>query len=152
MIERMGFVQLDTISVVERAHHHILLTRFDGYKPALLEGLHHKKRLLFEHMTHDASLIPTAFFQYWRHRFEKYPTSEWWKTKLGGATDVIPAVLERIRRDGPLRSRDFEGDGTHKGEGWWEWRPHKTALEFLWRTGEITVSQREQFQKVFDLT
>lgn len=153
VIEQMGFVQLDTISVAERAHHHILLTRFDGYRPAMLERLHHVDRRLFEHMTHDASLIPTVFFPHWRARFERSMTSEWWKQKLGEAhASVIAAVRERIEKQGPVRSRDFEVEVSRKSGGWWDWAPHKTALEYLWRTGVIAVAERDQFQKVYDLT
>src|SRR5262245_11051317 len=65
-IHAMGFVQLDTITTVERAHHHILHSRLDAYAPAHLQALHHEQRLLFEQITHDASLIPTEWFPHWR--------------------------------------------------------------------------------------
>jgi uncharacterized protein YcaQ len=151
LIERLGFVQLDTISVVERAHHHILGTRLDAYRPALLDRLHRKGRI-FEHMTHDASLIPTRWFPHWRKRFARPFTNKWWKERIGKDADrTIAHVLERIRDEGPLRSSDFESEQKKKS-GWWEWRPEKAALEFLWRTGELAVLERTGFQKVYDLT
>ncbi|HZV00711.1 MAG TPA: crosslink repair DNA glycosylase YcaQ family protein [Planctomycetota bacterium] len=152
LIERLGFVQLDTISVVERAHHHILGTRLDAYRPALLDRLHRKGRI-FEHMTHDASLIPTRWFPHWRKRFGRPFTNKWWKERIGKDADkTIAHVLERIRREGPLRSSDFEAEQKQKKSGWWEWRPQKAALEFLWRTGELAILERTGFQKVYDLT
>ena len=70
VIERLGFVQLDTISIVERAHNHILWTRFHGFRPQQLDALQENGKL-FEHFTHDASLIPSVWYPHWRHRFER---------------------------------------------------------------------------------
>ena len=69
LIERIGFVQVDSIATVARAHQMILFARNETYHPALLEGLHEKSRDLFEAWTHDASVIPTRFWRYWRPRF-----------------------------------------------------------------------------------
>jgi uncharacterized protein YcaQ len=151
LVERMGFVQLDTISVVERAHHHILASRLDGYSRELLDGLHADGRL-FEHFTHDASLIPTKWFPHWRRRFERALTSEWWRKRIAKAEPVVADVLARIRAEGPLMSKDFEPERRGGTSGWWEWGPTKTALELLWRTGVLSVAKRVSFQKVYDLT
>src|SRR5215213_9902918 len=70
LIERIGFVQIDTISTVERAHHLILAPRMNRYRPALLAQAIEKDRLLFEHWTHDASIIPINWYPHWRPRFE----------------------------------------------------------------------------------
>jgi len=153
LIERMGFVQLDTITVVERAHHHILFTRLDRYRPGVLERLHHDERLLFEHMTHDASLIPVKWFPQWRHRFSRPHSNAWLRQKLGEDPGrVIAEVRERIRRDGEGMAKSFERDGQAPAGAWWEWRPQKAALEYLWRTGELSVVRRVNFHKVYDLT
>jgi hypothetical protein len=155
-IERMGYVQVDTISVLERAHHHILLSRLDGYRPAMLTELLEGKRRLFEHWTHDASIIPAVWLPQWRARFAHYRrralrANRWWAKRMGGEPrKVIAHVRRRIAREGPLRSRDFEhGDG-ERGP-WWGWKPAKAALEYLWLTGALTIARREGFQKVYDL-
>jgi uncharacterized protein YcaQ len=168
MIERLGFLQLDTISIVERAHHHILWTRLHWHRPdgpGVLDILRTRPRgkpRLFEHMTHDASLIPTRWFPHWRHRFARSTESAWLKERLGADRDrVLLEVKSRITANGPAMSRHFENEDeqtqTGAGQngspgGWWEWRPHKAALEHLWRKGELTVAQRINFQKVYDLT
>jgi len=153
LIDKLGFVQLDTITTVERAHHHILASRLDAYRPALLEHLHHNKRVLFEHMTHDASLIPIRFFPHWRPRFERSATNHGWMERIGDDhAKVIGQVLSRIRDHGPCMAREFERDGARPGGAWWDWRPHKAALEYLWRCGELAVASRVSFQKVYDLT
>jgi hypothetical protein len=154
--ERMGFVQVDTINVVERAHHHILASRLDGYRPAMLRKLLERDRTLFEHWTHDASIIPTKWFNAWKHRFARYrekghSPNGWWARRIGGdAEAIIRHVRERIESEGPLMSRDFQHDGP--SEAWWGWKPQKAALEYLWRTGELMIARRENFHKVYDLT
>ena len=156
-IERLGYVQVDTINVVVRAHHHILMSRFDGYRPTTLERLLERDRALFEQWTHDASVIPTVWFEHWRPRFAFYkqrmhPEKSRWAARFGPEPrKLIARVRSRIRREGPLSTRDFEDDQTGRGS-FWNWKPSKVALEYLWRTGELSISRRDGFQKVYDLT
>ncbi len=160
LIERMGFVQIDTINVVERAHHLTLFSRMHDYEPRMFAHLLEKKRSLWEHWTHDASAVPTKWFPHWKHRFERYRTkirrNAWWKQRLGSDPEAtIAMVRERIAREGPLQSRDFEHDKANHPlpeDGWWGWKPAKAALEHLWRSGELTIIKRINFQKVYDLT
>lgn len=150
-IQRMGFIQIDTISTVARAHDHIAFSRFQSFRPPQLQSLHTNGKL-FEHFTHDASLIPIDHWPHWRHRFERSKNSKWFAKQLGKqAAQTLEAVRTRIRDEGPLMARDFE-DPTHTRGTWWDWKPAKAALEFLWRTGELSISKRINFQKVYDLT
>ena len=157
LVTRMGFVQLDSISFVERAHHLTFLSRMDGYRRETLARLLERDRSLFEHWTHDASAIPTQWFAHWKPRFERagrrIRASAWWRERIGPDPDrVIGAVRERVAREGALRSQDFEHEGAGGPSAWWGWKPQKAALEYLWRTGELMVARRENFQKVYDLT
>lgn len=155
-IGRMGFVQVDTINIVERAHHHILMSRFDGYEKPMLTKLLEKDRKLYEHWTHDASIIPVGCRPYWHHRYKKsekrIKENGWWYSRLGeNPRKLCNHVMKRIREEGPLMSKDFE----HREEGnkpWWGWKPQKAALEFLWHTGKLGVTRRVNFHKVYDLT
>ncbi len=156
-IEQLGFVQVDTISTIQRAHHHILHSRFDDYTPDLLTRLLEKQRKLFEHWTHDASVIPTVWWPHWQHRFQRYQQrydspDKWLRKQMGDNwTAMVAHVTERITKEGPLRSADFEHDRTTSG-GWWGWKPQKAALEYLWRIGRLSVTARQSFHKVYDLT
>lgn len=155
LVERMGFVQVDSIRVVERAQHLTLAARLDGYRPALLERLLERERSLFEHWTHDAAVIPTAWYPHWRHRFERWRHkvhgNAWWMERLGGDPEgTAGAVLERIRREGPLMVKDFEREPGAES-AWWGWTRQKAALEFLWHVGELAIAGRVQFHKVYDL-
>jgi uncharacterized protein len=154
-ITRLGFVQLDSINVLERAHHLTLWTRLHGYRHAHLRRLLEHDRSLFEHWTHDASVVPIRWYSHWKHRFvrdrARMLASTWWRGRAGADVDSLLAhVLERIDREGPLRSADFAHE--QASGGWWEWKPQKAALEFLWRTGELAVTRREHFHKVYDLS
>lgn len=154
-IHRLGFVQVDSISTVERAHHMILHARNHGYRPHRLAGLHERDGAVFENWTHDAAYLPTAFYPYWMRVFERR------REKLHGRFHRYhgPAfaakqqeVLAKIASEGPMMARQFEDKPDPNSEKWgWNWHPSKAALEYLWRTGGLVVARREGFQKVYDL-
>ncbi len=156
LIERLGFVQVDTINVVARAHDLTLFSRLDGYRPEQLKKLLEEKRSLFEGFTHDASAIPTAWFPHWKPRFardrERFHAHAWWQYHFRGTDggQVVKDVKARIKHEGPLKSSDFEHP--EKRGPWWGWKPQKAALDFLWRSGELMIPRREGFQKLYDLT
>jgi uncharacterized protein len=156
LVSRLGFVQVDSIHRVERAHHLILGARLDGYRPRHLDELAFRKRLLFENWTHDAAYIPVELFAHWKPRFvwreKEMRKRPWFKRRLGARPDtVIERVYARIQREGALRARDFERSPARTSEGWWDWTPEKTALEYLWHTGRLAIAGRDRFDKVYDL-
>lgn len=156
-VDAMGYVQVDTINRIERAHHHILHTRLDGYRPEQLGRLLERDRAGFEHWTHDASVIRADWFPYWKHRFDAYRQSKrlerWIRSRIGEDPErVTRGVLRRITKEGPLTSRDFEDPKTGESGGWWQWKPSRAALEMLWRIGKISISGRRGFLKVYDRT
>ena len=153
LIERLGFVQIDSINTVARAHHMILFARNQTYRPTDLTHLLERERALFEHWTHDASVIPARFYRYWHHRFERDRKSlleRWRKHRRAGFEEALAEVLLTVTEQGPTMAREI-GSGRKKGTGWWDWHPEKTALEFHWRTGAFAISRRQGFQKVYDL-
>lgn len=155
LIQDLGFVQIDSINTVARAHDMILYARRPAYRPAHLKRLYESDRALFEHWTHDAAVIPMAFFPHWHLRFardaERLKTR--WRDWQGhGFEDRFEPVLRHVRDHGPVTSSDV-GQGENKGRtGWWDWHPSKTALEYLWRSGALTVVGRDGFRKRYDLT
>ena len=154
LIEGLGFVQVDSINTVERAHHMILFSRNQTYRREHLQSLLEQDRTLFENWTHDAAIIPTRFYPYWRHRFQREAArlhARWRSWRRDGFEQMFDQVLNRVRDHGPTMAREV-GDGERRGgAGWWDWHPSKTALEFLWRTGSLAVDSRTGFQKVYDL-
>lgn len=155
LITRMGFVQVDSIRTVARAHHTILHSRNRTYRPAMLDRLLERDRSLFEHWTHDASIIPTAFYPVWRRKFRRETTALREKYRRWHGPDFeaeTGPLLDLIAREGPVRARDLERRPARNPRGWWDWHAGKTALEFLWHTGELAITRRENFQKVYDLS
>ena len=156
VIRQLGFVQVDSISSVERAHHLILHARLDGYVPALLAHHTEVSRTAFEHWTHDASIIRHDWLPWWAHRFagskDRMLRDEWMRERLGrNWRATLAAVKEAITERGALATRDFPRP-PRAGEGWWDWSPHKSALELLWRAGELAIHSRKGFEKVYDLS
>lgn len=155
LIDRIGFVQVDSINTVARAHQMILFARRQTYRPAALERLLHRDRAVWEHWTHDASILPVGLFPHWRHRFARDRerlVQRWTGWQRAGFHEKFDEVLQRISDHGPVTSADV-GEGEARGSGgWWDWHPSKAALEYLWRVGELSVTRREGFRKVYDLT
>jgi len=159
LIRKLGFVQVDSIQWVERAHHMILASRWDGYRQKDLLRLIESDRALFENWTHDASVIPVEFFPVWKRRFEREMArlSRRWADWHGNDyRDDLDHVLAYAAENGPITSREMsdQRDPTGAaGEGeWWNWKPSKTALEYHWRTGGLCICHRRGFQKAYDLT
>ncbi|GGH28490.1 hypothetical protein SAMN05444007_104250 [Cribrihabitans marinus] len=155
LIHRLGFVQLDSINTVARAHDMILFSRRPTYRARNLKRLYEVDRTLFEHWTHDAAVIPMAFYPQWHLRFRRDADllkARWKNWRRDGFEERFEAVLRRIRDHGPVSSSDVGSDERKGSGGWWDWHPSKTALEYLWRSGALTVVGREGFRKVYDLT
>ncbi|MBE9553478.1 MAG: YcaQ family DNA glycosylase [Proteobacteria bacterium] len=155
LIEGLGFVQIDSINTVERAHHMILFARNQTYAKGDLARLLERDRGLFENWTHDASIIPTAFYPYWQQRFGRDAgrlRARWREWRREGFEHMLDDILDHVRAEGPAMSRHLRRPHDPSANGWWDWHPSKTALEYLWRTGALAVDRREGFQKVYDLT
>ena len=153
LVEQLGFVQQDSIRWVERAHHMTLFARNQTYRPNHLERLH-ESGVLFENWTHDASLIPSKFWPYWKHKFVRYELrlrKKFTKWQGEGFEKHIETLHSRIKNEGVLRARDLEKPKGIKLE-MWQWHDGKAAMEFMWRTGQLAVPRREGFQKVYDLS
>jgi uncharacterized protein YcaQ len=155
LVERLGYVQIDSINWVARAHHMILFARNQTYRPELLRRLAEDEAQLFEHWTHDASFIPTRFYPYWQVKFKRVRDAmvERFGRRIDGHFDEqVETVLGRIRDGGAVMARDLAGERTRQAQGWWDWHGGKVALEFLWHTGQLAIARRQGFQKVYDLT
>lgn len=148
-IEQLGYVQIDTISVVERAHNHVLRSRVPNFAPAHLDKLQDDGKV-FEYWYHAAAYLPMRDFRYALPRMQAMRQGEerWLRSR---DQKLMQEVLARVRAEGPLKARDFERASGNRG-GWWDWKPAKAALEQLFMQGDLMVQARKGFQKIYDLT
>jgi uncharacterized protein YcaQ len=148
-IKRLGYIQIDTLSVVARAHHHTLWSRNPAYSEDHLQSLMQDKKI-FEYWAHAAAYLPMKAFRFSLVRKELYR-----KGKIHWFRDDNPKmkkfVLDRITAEGALQSRDFEHLRKNPGS-WYEWKPAKRALEQLFMDGTLMVAGRKGFQKIYDLS
>jgi uncharacterized protein YcaQ len=149
VIDHLGFVQVDTNYVVERAHHHAIAARVPGYKTEWLGELQGEGKI-YEFWTRDSGFMPMKEFRYSIPIHESFIAK--WKSLPQSEITLMKKILDRIAREGPLTAKDFENDRVTKSSGWWDWRPSKVALEQLHLTGKLLTTRKKDFHKVYDLT
>ncbi|MEM6665402.1 MAG: crosslink repair DNA glycosylase YcaQ family protein [Pseudomonadota bacterium] len=155
VLNDLGFVQVDSVNTLARAHDLILWSRRRQYRPRSLEHLVARHRTAFEHWTHDAAVIPMPFYPMWRLKFMRDKArlrARWPHWRRDGWEAEIRTVLGHVADHGATCSLDVGGDETKASSGWWDWHPSKTALEFLWRSGELAICHRQGFRKFYDLS
>ncbi|MGJ8535537.1 MAG: winged helix-turn-helix domain-containing protein [Parasphingopyxis sp.] len=152
IIRQLGFVQLDTIQAVARAHHHILWSRNQNYREPMLDRLLAEDRSIFEHFTHDASVLPIETYPYWRRQFDRLGerTGRWAQTRAMVDAEGMAAIKARIEAEGPLSTHAFDTKKT--STEMWARPPHKLALDHMWYAGELATSHRTNFTKYYDLS
>ena len=147
-IEHLGYIQIDTISVIQRAHHHTLWNRNPRYEASQLDQLISDKKV-FEYWSHAAAYLPMRDYRYSLPRKQALARGDqnhWYVRD----ERLMKSVLKRIETEGPLMAKDFENTGKKTGE--WKSKPAKRALENLFMQGELMTSSRMNFHKVYDLT
>jgi uncharacterized protein YcaQ len=149
VINHLGFVQVDTNYVVERAHHHAIAARVPGYKTEWLGELQADAKI-YEFWTRDSGFMPMNEFRYSIPIHESFLAK--WKSLPQQEVNLMNKILDRISREGPLSAKDFENDRVTKSSGWWDWRPSKVALEQLHLTGKLLTTRKRDFHKIYDLT
>jgi uncharacterized protein YcaQ len=149
LVRVLGYVQIDTLHVVNRAHYVTLWARFGAYNIDEFHKLIYTagQRRLYEGWGHAASIIPLEHSRY--HRWRIHGDLQEWLNKNGNR-ELANQTLERIRSEGGLRVGDFEYNGPQRGS-WYDWKPPKMALEVLFANGDLMVTDRVSFQRVYDV-
>lgn len=150
-VEHLGYVQIDTINVIERCHHHILFTRIPGYRRAHLTRAQSVDKTVFEYWTHALSYVPSrdiAYFLPAMRRYRERPRR--WFASV--APQDLRRVLRLIRSEGPLSIRDIDdAELVEKDHPWASRKPSRRALQLAFFTGRLTVSERTGMLKTYDL-
>jgi uncharacterized protein YcaQ len=148
VIDHLGFVQLDTNYVVERAHHHVMAVRIPDYETAWLAELCQRGRV-YEYFTSDAGYLPMHDFRFSLPVKKNFEAQG--KTLSRPELNLMKQIMDRVEREGAVMVGDFEYDRLEASSGWWDWRPAKVALERLYLNGSLMISRTKAFQKVYDL-
>jgi uncharacterized protein len=157
LVESLGAVQIDTLQMVRRSQYLVPWSRMGNYDPDDFDNLVYapEQRRLFEGWLHAACILPLRDYHHQipMHGYYSNYGSPWFRKWLAEPENraLIDEVRKRIRQAGEVRGQDFGGDGWKSGS-WWNWKPAKIALEYLFMSGELMVAERVNFQRVYDLT
>jgi uncharacterized protein YcaQ len=150
-VEHLGYVQIDTINVIERCHHHILWSRIPAYRRDDLRQAQSIDKTVFEYWTHALSYVPTRDMKFFLSDMKRHRQSpgSWFAS-------VTPAdlrkVMSRIRDGGALSIRDIDDDIlVEKDHAWASRKPSKRALQLAFYTGRLAVSERSGMLKTYEL-
>ncbi|MCP4899406.1 MAG: winged helix-turn-helix domain-containing protein, partial [bacterium] len=149
IVERFGYLQLDTVSIAgARSHAIVLMSRLEGIDPGLGEELLRPGEPLFEYWGHEASWLPIDLYPHFEFRRKEYQTHPWWGDLLEQHPDVAARLVSQITNEGPMRSVDMEGAGSR---GWWDLKLAKKVATALWSSGRLAIRERRSFQRTYDL-
>jgi uncharacterized protein YcaQ len=151
-VQHLGYVQIDTISVIERCHHHILYTRIPEYRREHLRQAQTIDKTVFEYWGHALAYLPTADFRYHVRDMRSFTASK--HSWLRGTRDeAVRAMVARIRRNGALTIRDIDDEvPVEKLGAWMSRKPSKGVLDVAFNKGLVTVSERAGMLKTYELT
>jgi uncharacterized protein YcaQ len=150
-VEHLGYVQIDTINVIERCHHHVLYARIPGYQRAHLRQAQSIDKSVFEYWTHALSYVPTRDMRFFlgAMRSERHSQRSWFGTVT---PRDLRKVLTLIRKGGPLTIRDIDDDVlVEKNHPWASRKPSKRALQVAFYKGAVTISERAGMLKTYEL-
>ena len=154
LVERLGVVQIDSVNVLVRSHYLPAFSRLGRYDTTGFDRhAHRAPRALFEYWGHEASLLPVALQPLLRWRMERAREHAWGRMKRIAkkqptfVKDVLALVAER----GPISASEIELGGRPSRKGWWEWSDAKTAIEWLFWSGQVTSARRRGFERLYDL-
>lgn len=148
-IEHLGYVQIDTIAVVERAHHHVLWNRVADYQLDHLNTLVNSKQI-FEYWYHAASYLPIKDYRYVLPKMQSVRNGESQYFSRGDP-HLMNEILARVQQEGRIRLRDLDKDLKGQHQGWWNSGPGRRSVEQLFMQGDLMIVERNGMEKVFDL-
>ena len=150
-VEHLGYVQIDTINVIERAHHHILFSRIPDYRRADLEAAQSADKSVFEYWTHALAYIPVRDLPFYLDEMKQHLSEplRWYADADPGA---LKKMLRQIRKDGAISIRDVDNDElVEKDHPWGSRKPSKRVLQYGFYSGELTISERKGMLKTYEL-
>jgi hypothetical protein len=151
VINHLGYVQIDSINVIERAHHHTLWSRCPHFRPPELEELHAKQHVIFEYWAHAMSYLPMQDYRFALPIMQRFREREDCREILAANKQLAKEIRRRITAEGPLSAAEFDAPAGFSG-GWWNRKPAKQVLEVLYWQGELMISHRKNFRRYYELS
>ena len=157
LLDQLGAVQIDTLQMVQRSHYLALWSRLGKYDPGDFDRMIYtnEQRRLFEGWMHAACILPLRDyrFQMPHQRKAREVGSSWFRgwIEQPGNAELLTMVRQRILQEGAVRTQDFEYSGPRR-DSWWDWKPAKLALEYLFTFGELMIAGRDNFKRIYDMT
>ena len=151
IIEHLGYVQIDTIFVIERCHHHILFNRFGDYHRKDLQTCQSQTKSVFEYWTHALAYIPTKDISFYVKSMKSFfnEPSTWYSEVQ---KPELSKLIRRIKAEGPVTMRDMDDSIEGKKSDWWiSAKPSKKVLQFGFYSGKLTISERIGMLKKYEL-
>lgn len=151
VIQRFGYLQLDTVSISgARSHGIVLHSRLDGYNPSNAENLLRPGEPLFEYWGHEVSWMPLALYPVLAFRRRQFAVHPWWGNVLAENKAMVKNIKKQLRTEGPLRTMDLEGKRATRG-GWWNVKLASRVAMAMWSAGLLAIRQRTNFHRAWDL-
>ena len=156
VMERIRALQIDTLQMVRRSHYVALWSRIDNYSTEILDELcYGKNKKFIEYWYHAACIIPISEFTYRKPHMKIHEQMKSKRWNEWGSLESNRALAENvfniIQNEGPQKTSNFNNSDKKRGP-WWDWKPQKRALEYLYDSGKVVISDRVNFQKVYDET
>jgi uncharacterized protein len=154
LVDQLGVVQIDSVNVLVRSHYLPAFSRLGPYDTSLLDRHAHKApRALFEYWGHEASLLPVALQPLFRWRMARALEHAWGRMKRIAKQQphLVRDVLALVAERGPVSASEIDLGGKKSRKGWWEWSDAKTAIEWLFWSGQVTSARRRGFERLYDL-
>ena len=154
LVDQLGVVQIDSVNVLVRSHYLPAFSRLGSYDTTLFDRLSHRApRSVFEYWGHEASLLPVSLQPHFRWRMAAARDHAWGRMKRIAKKQAtfVQDVLTLVAERGPISASEIELGGRPSRKGWWEWSDAKTAIEWLFWSGQVTSAKRRGFERLYDL-
>lgn len=153
VLGRIGLLQVDSVNVLVRTQYLPLYARLGPYSAPLLDSMVYERRELFEYWGHEASLLPMACHPLLRWRMEAGKRGETWGGLVSVSRerpDLVERVYQLVVERGPISAGGTD-EPAERGGPWWGWTDAKRAFEWLFRTGQLAIGERRNFERFYDL-
>ena len=157
LISRLGVIQIDSVNVLVRSQELPLFSRLGNHdRNAIPKATESQK--IFEYWGHEAAHLPVEIHPLFRWKME---AARLGKARHWGLTSFyddnkafVTRMLKHVETNGATTARELSTRTEKRGaekKTWWDWDESKTALEYLFLTGQLMSRGRgTDFARIYD--